>query len=96
MPKLCKFDACDNDVRYPILGVCATCYSGLRLWSSRTPEQKRLRAQQYTRMQERMDYLMDGRGLMPGYRKKLTQVNKEIADRAARVRKANNKNRGNK
>lgn len=70
----CKFDACDNDVKYPTLGVCATCYSGLRLWVGRSPAQRRHRAQQYTRMQERMDYLTEGRGLMPGYRKKQAQA----------------------
>ena len=78
----CKFDACENDVKYPVLGVCATCYSGLRLWAGRSKAQKLTRAQQYTRMQERMDYLLDGRGLMPGYRKKQAEAN--AARKAAR------------
>ncbi len=87
-PETCKFDACDNEVRYPILGVCATCYSGLRLWAGRSPARKRHRAQQYTRMQERMDYLLDGRGLMPGYRKKLMEANaRRKANRAAKARR---------
>lgn len=83
----CKFDACENDVKYPVLQVCATCYSGLRLWAGRSKARKEVRAQQYTRMQERMDYLLDGRGLMPGYRKKQREANaKRKAARAKRSR----------
>ena len=72
----CKFEACDNEVKYPILGVCGTCYSGLRLWVGRSVAAKNKRAQQYDRMRERIDYLLNGRGLMPGYRKQQAKEKK--------------------
>jgi len=66
----CKFEHCDNEQTYPVLEVCATCYSGLRLWVGRSKAQKDKRMGQYQRMQERMEYLQAGQGLMPGYTKK--------------------------
>jgi len=77
---ICKFPSCDNEVSYPILGVCSTCYAGLRLWMGRSVARKRHRAQQYDRMRERMDYMMDGRDLLPGYTKKRTKANEELVN----------------
>lgn len=82
----CKFDHCENDVKYPVLGVCATCYSGLRLWVSRSAAAKRHRMSQYDRMKERMDYLMAGTGIMPGYTK--TAAGKRKAKELEKERKS--------
>lgn len=70
MADLCMFANCENEVKYPNMGVCGTCYSGMRLWTQRPPAERRKRLGQYQRMQERMEYIMDGRGTLPGYTKK--------------------------
>lgn len=83
----CKFEHCDNAVHYPILQVCSTCYSGLRLWAGRSSSRQRVRLRQYERMQDRMSYLMDGRGLLPGYSR--TKAGKLL--RAERARRGGSK-----
>lgn len=56
----CKFEGCDNEAHYPILGVCRTCYSGLRYWNGRGVRDKRARLQQIVRLNSRMEYMLVG------------------------------------
>ena len=57
--KMCKFDGCPNTVDYRILGVCKTCYGGLAYWRGRSQTDKRKRQQQLTKLNSRMDHLID-------------------------------------
>lgn len=56
----CKIENCDNEAHYPILGVCRTCYSGLRYWNGRGLRDKRARLKQVMRLTSRMEYMIVG------------------------------------
>lgn len=56
----CKIDNCENEADYPTLGVCKTCYSGLRYWSGRGLRDKRRRLKQVERLVGRMEYMVIG------------------------------------
>ena len=56
----CKIAGCDNEADYPIVGVCKTCYSGLRYWQGRGVRDKRHRLKQIERLQGRMEYMLVG------------------------------------
>ena len=57
---MCKFDGCENEVRHATLGICYTCYSGLRYWRDRSIAAKRARQLQIIRLNSRMEYMLTG------------------------------------
>ncbi len=56
----CKIDNCENEAVYVYLGVCKTCYSGLRYWRDRGLRDKRRRLKQVERLVGRMEYMIVG------------------------------------
>ena len=56
----CKIGNCENEAYYPTLGVCKTCYSGLRYWNGRGLRDKRNRLKQVMRLTSRMEYMIVG------------------------------------
>ncbi len=56
----CRFDGCEKDIWHDELGICYTCYSGLRYWRDRPITHVRSRVQQLTKLQDRMETFMVG------------------------------------
>lgn len=73
----CKFEGCDNDVRHKTLGICYTCYSGLRYWRNRNLGEKRARLQQIVRLNSRMEYMLVGNQLPKKKALRLTVISNQ-------------------
>ena len=57
--EICKMEHCEDDVRYPILGVCGACYSGIAYWRGRSQGDKKARLGKIKRLNGRMEYMID-------------------------------------
>lgn len=71
----CKFDGCENEIKHSELGICYTCYSGLRYWRDRSISHKRARLQQIIRLNSRMEYMVTGEP-MPKKKRRATKNGK--------------------
>ena len=57
---ICKFDECENEIWHDVLGICYTCYSGLRYWRDRSIADKRYRLSRLKRLVDRMEHMAGG------------------------------------
>ena len=57
---VCRFNECGRDIWHEELGICYTCYSGLRYWRDRSIADVRARVSQLTKLQDRMETFMVG------------------------------------
>ena len=64
----CRF--CPEPVHFEYLGVCKTCYNGLRYWRGRSQAHKRKRAAQLEKLSLRMEHLIDKPRSVPRKRKR--------------------------